>query len=81
MAGSYAFQVTIDDGTNQVTDTVSVTVNQTFTTIAVSLGSVTLNENATQQFQIAIAKDQFGIRDPSKPAGSHLDRNFRRRID
>ena len=66
MAGSYTFQVTIDDGTNQVTDTVSVTVNQTFTTIAVSPGSVTLNENATQQFS-AIAKDQFGIAMASQP--------------
>ena len=67
MAGSYTFQVTINDGTNQVADTVTVTVNQTLTTIAVSPASVTLNENATQQFS-ATALDQFGLAMASQPS-------------
>ena len=58
-AGNYTFQVTIDDGTNQVTDTISVTVNQTLTSIALTPATVTLNENATQQFT-AVGNDQFG---------------------
>ncbi len=58
-AGSYTFQVTIDDGTHQITDTVTVTVDQTLTTIDVSPASQTLDENQTQQFT-ATGKDQFG---------------------
>ncbi len=57
-AGSYTFLVTIDDGTNQVTDSVTVVVYQTLTTITVSPSSTTLNENQTQQFS-AVAYDQF----------------------
>ncbi|MGN6369692.1 MAG: PKD domain-containing protein, partial [Phycisphaerae bacterium] len=66
-AGVYTFQVTIDDGTQQVTDTVSVTVNQTLTAIVVSPASVTLNENGTQQFT-AFGNDQFGNALTSQPS-------------
>jgi hypothetical protein len=59
-AGTYNFQVTIKDGGGlTTTSTVSVTVNQTLTSIAVSPASATVNTNATQPF-IATAKDQFG---------------------
>ena len=57
-AGDYSFTVTISDGTNTVTSSVNVTVNQTLTSITVSPASAALNENATQQFS-ATAVDQF----------------------
>ncbi len=65
--GSYTFTVTISDGTNSTTSAVNVTVNQTFTTITISPSSVTLNENATQQFS-ATANDQFGAAMASQPS-------------
>src|SRR5205085_12525088 len=66
LAGSYTFTVTISDGTNTVTSSVQVTVNQTATTITLSPTSATLNENATQQFS-ATAFDQFGNALSSQP--------------
>ncbi|HEY3322391.1 MAG TPA: PA14 domain-containing protein [Planctomycetota bacterium] len=58
-AGSYTFQVTIKDSGNlSVTSSVSVTVNQTLTTIVVSPASITLPLNGAQQFSAA-ASDQF----------------------
>ena len=66
-AGSYTFQVTIADADGlPTTSNVSVTVNQTLTTVTVSPASVTLNENQTQQFT-ATGKDQFGVVLSSQP--------------
>jgi len=66
--GSYAFTVTI---TNQaglsVTSEVGVVVEQTFTTIDVTPGSVDLGAGQSQQFS-AVAKDQFGQSMPAPPA-------------
>jgi hypothetical protein len=59
-AGTYAFQVTITDPDDlSATDSVSVTVTQTITSIAVSPAAVTLDTGATQQFT-ATGEDQFG---------------------
>jgi Malectin domain len=58
-AGAYTVQVTVkDQGNLTVTSSVSVTVNQTLTSIAVSPASATINTSATQQFT-ASARDQF----------------------
>ena len=58
--GTYDFQVTVTDaGGLSATSSVSVTVNQTLTTIAVSPATSPLNENQTQQFS-AVGYDQFG---------------------
>ncbi|HAT10189.1 MAG TPA: hypothetical protein DCS97_06285, partial [Planctomycetes bacterium] len=67
-AGSYSFQVTIRDSSNAtVTSSVSVTVNQTLTTIAVTPATVTLANSGTQAFG-ASAKDQFGTVLATQPA-------------
>ena len=66
-AGSYTFQVTIDDGTNQITDSVTVVVQQALTSISLSPPSASLNENGTQQFT-ATGKDQFGDVMASQPS-------------
>jgi hypothetical protein len=66
-AGSYTFLVTVSDGTSTVTSSVSVSVNQTFTTIAVTPGAAGLNLNGSQQFT-AEALDQFGDSMASQPA-------------
>ena len=59
-AGSYNLQVTITDQNNlSTTSSVTVAVNQTVTTIAVSPSSATVTQSGTQQFS-ASAKDQFG---------------------
>jgi hypothetical protein len=59
-AGTYTLQVTVSDKGNQsVTSAVTVTVNQTLTSIAVSPASATVALSATQQFT-ASARDQFG---------------------
>jgi autotransporter-associated beta strand protein len=58
-AGSYSFQVTISDGSLSTTSSVSVTVNQTLTSITVSPSTTSINEDQTAQFA-ATAKDQFG---------------------
>ncbi len=66
-AGTYVFTVTITDpGGQSATSNVSVTVNQTLTTIAVSPGTVSLDATATQQFT-ATACDQFGTALTSQP--------------
>ena len=60
-AGSYSFTVTIADANNATTtSSVVVTVNQKYTSVAVTPGSVSLLAAATQQFA-ATALDQFGI--------------------
>ncbi|MCY2927845.1 MAG: Ig-like domain-containing protein, partial [Planctomycetota bacterium] len=67
-AGSYSFLVTITDAIGlSVTSSVSVTVNQTLTSVTVSPASVTLNEQQSQQFA-ATARDQFGTALSSQPA-------------
>ena len=59
-AGTYNFQVTIKDAGNlTVTSAVSVTVNQTTTTVTVSPATKALNLNGAQTFT-ASASDQFG---------------------
>jgi PKD repeat protein len=59
-AGTYNFLATItNSGGLSTTSSVSVTVDQSFTSIAVTPGTAALNENQTQQFT-ATADDQFG---------------------
>jgi hypothetical protein len=58
-AGAYACQVTIKDAQGlTVTSSVSLTVGQTLTSIAVAPASVSVATNGTQQFA-ATARDQF----------------------
>jgi uncharacterized repeat protein (TIGR02543 family) len=58
-AGSYSFQVTVKDQPGlTATSTVSVTVNQTLTSIVVSPASASVNTSGTQQFT-ATTRDQF----------------------
>ena len=66
-AGVYNFLVTVSDGVNATTSSVSVTVNQTLTSINVAPGSATVNENASQQFT-ATGIDQFGNAMTSQPS-------------
>jgi len=67
-AGVYTFQVTIRDaGGLSVTSSVSVTVNQTLTSIAVTPASVSLSNGGTQQFS-ATGRDQFGVNLATAPA-------------
>jgi hypothetical protein len=67
-AGAYNIQVTISDvGGRTATSAVSVTVNQTLTSITVSPATVTLLLFGTQQFA-ATARDQFGDAIASAPA-------------
>jgi len=67
-AGSYAFQVTVkDQGNLTATSAVSVTVNQTLTSIVVSPASATVATSATQQFT-ASARDQFATALTAQPA-------------
>jgi uncharacterized protein (DUF362 family) len=67
-AGSYSFQVTVKDQTNQtVTSNVTAVVNQTLTSIVVAPTSSTLAPLATQQF-VATARDQFAADLASQPS-------------
>ena len=67
-AGAYTFRVTMTDSDGlTTTSTVSVTVDPTLTTIAVSPASVLLPMNGIQQFT-ATAKDQFGAALSSQPS-------------
>jgi hypothetical protein len=68
LAGAYTFQVTIaDTGGLTVTSSVSVTVNQTLTSIVVSPSTVTLANRAKQQFTVQ-ALDQFSQPLASQPS-------------
>lgn len=59
-AGSYTIQVAIRDGTGlTTTDTVSVTVSQTATTLSATPADVSVQTGGTQQFTAAV-QDQFG---------------------
>ncbi|HWC29074.1 MAG TPA: LamG-like jellyroll fold domain-containing protein, partial [Dehalococcoidia bacterium] len=67
-AGSYSLRVTIRDAGNQtVTSDVSVTVNQTLTSITVAPASASVSSGGTQQFT-ANARDQFGQPQSPQPA-------------
>ena len=66
-SGNYTFQVTVADQPGlTATSSVSVTVNQTLTSIVVSPTSATVNTSASQQFS-ATARDQFGTNLASQP--------------
>jgi hypothetical protein len=67
-AGNYTFQATITDPSGlSVTSSVSVTVNQTQTSIAVTPGSASVAPGGTQLFS-ASALDQFGNAMASQPS-------------
>lgn len=67
-AGSYSFQVTVkDQGNLSVTSAVTVTVNATLASIAVSPASATVVAGATQQFS-GSARDQFGTALTAQPS-------------
>jgi hypothetical protein len=66
-AGNYTLQVTVADQPGlTVTSSVTLTVNQTLTSIVVSPTSATVNTSATQQFSAA-ARDQFGTNLATQP--------------
>jgi hypothetical protein len=59
-AGAYTFTVTITDAVNHsVTSTVSMVLNQSLATIAITPGSISVDQSTTQNFT-AIGSDQFG---------------------
>ena len=67
-AGTYTFQVTLTDPAGlTATSSVTVTVDQTLTSISVSPGSVTLTDKGQQQFQ-ATGLDQFVQQMASQPS-------------
>jgi hypothetical protein len=69
-AGAYTFQVTIVDPSSlSVTSSVTVTVNQTATSIGVFPANVTLPNGSTEQFS-AVQLDQFGQAMASQPSFS-----------
>ncbi len=66
-AGTYAFQATIRDaGSLTATSNVTVTVNQTLTSVVVSPASVSLATDATQTFT-ATGRDQFATALTTQP--------------
>jgi len=69
--GQYLFSVTLTDQNSKTVTSPDVTVNvvQTFTTLTVSPGSVTLAKKASQTFS-ASAADQFGVALSGTPAWS-----------
>jgi hypothetical protein len=66
-AGSYTFLVTVSDGSSTATSSLTLTVQQTMTSIQVSPGTQALNAYAVQQFS-ATAYDQFGQMLATQPA-------------
>jgi hypothetical protein len=78
-AGNYTFQVAIDSGVTTTQD-VSVTVNQTLTSIDVSPGTSHLNENGRQAFT-ATGFDQFGVAMSAQPGFSWAVSSGRGTID
>ena len=66
-AGAYTLTATISDGSQSVTSSVVVTVNQTLTTLQVSPASASVPDGGTRQFS-ATALDQFGIPLATQPA-------------
>ncbi len=68
-AGSYTFTATISDGTQSVTSSVKVTVDQTLTSVQVSPANATVVDGASQQFS-AKAFDQFSAPLATQPSVS-----------
>ncbi len=66
-AGSYTFEVTISNGTQSTTSSVSTTIAQVLTQIEVTPHSAVPGTNATQSFT-AIAYDQFGNAMATQPS-------------
>src|SRR5262249_58812516 len=66
-AGSYPFPATVSDGSQSVSSSVTVTVNQTLTHVQISPATATVPDGATQQFS-ASALDQFGAALATQPA-------------
>ena len=67
-AGTYGFLVTIKDGGNlTTTSAVTVTVNQTLTSVAVTPNSASVANGKTQAFA-ATGYDQFGVGLTTQPA-------------
>ena len=67
-AGTYALQVTVkDQGGLTTIGTLTVTVNQTLTSIVLAPASASIAPSATQQFS-ATARDQFGASLVAQPA-------------
>jgi hypothetical protein len=66
-AGSYTLTARISDGSQFVTSSVTVTVNQTLTSLQVSPASATVADGATRQFS-ATAMDQFGMPLATQPS-------------
>jgi hypothetical protein len=67
-AGSYSLQATVTDAEGMsVTSSVTVTVNQTLTSIAVSPSSAIVAASGAQQFT-AVAHDQFAVALAQQPA-------------
>jgi hypothetical protein len=67
-AGSYSFQVTIEDQGNMTfVSSVNVTVSQTLTTITVAPASASVKTGAIQQF-LSSAQDQFGAAMSTQPS-------------
>jgi hypothetical protein len=58
-AGSYTFTANISDGSQSVNSSVTVTVDQTLTSVQVSPATATVPDGLTEQFS-ATALDQFG---------------------
>lgn len=66
-SGTYILRVTISDGSLATTSDVTVSVNQTLTSLLVSPAATTINTGTTKQFT-ATAKDQFSATMSSQPA-------------
>ncbi len=68
LTGTYTFQATITDVWGLTTvSSVTVTVNQTLTSVSVSPASVTLADHSQEQFQ-AVTLDQFGQKMATQPS-------------
>jgi hypothetical protein len=70
LAGSYTFQVTVKDSAGlTATSSVTVTVNQTFTSVGVAPGTTSIRQGQSQQFT-ATTLDQFGQPMASQPGSA-----------
>jgi hypothetical protein len=70
LAGSYTFQVTVTDNAGlTATSSVTVTVNQTFTSVGVAPSTASIQQGQSKQFT-ATTLDQFGRPMASQPGSS-----------
>jgi hypothetical protein len=70
LSGSYTFQVTVKDGAGlTATSSVTVSVNQTLTSVSVTPSTASVQQGKSQQFT-ATTLDQFGKAMASQPSGS-----------